>query len=102
MRFARQLVALRRFLADRQQPDARRLDAERDMVLPGDRRGDRGTQDIVRIVRIGAGEIFGEVAQAVPVHIRVIAVGNAAASAGRSTPRSIPNAACVAITVAPV
>ena len=93
VRLARQLVALRRLLADRQQPDARRLDAEGDARVHG-----------CPSPRTAAGAAAGtrrwrRRRAAPPAAARV---GIVAASAGRSTPGSMPNAPCAAITVAPV
>ena len=77
MRLARQLVALRLFLADRQQPDARALDPERDLRI-----------DRAHHARTAAGAADGiprsRPRRAAPP-IRAC-VGTVGASAGRSTP----------------
>ena len=93
VRLARQLVAFRLFLADRQQPDARRLDAERHARV--DAAHDRELQQMLRPALDAGADVEQH-------RRRRCASESSAASAGRSTPGSMPNAPCAAITVAPV
>ena len=93
VRLARQLVALRLFLADRQQADARRLDAERDAGV--DAAHHRELQEMLRpaldaradVEQHGGAVAWWESSPPAPADRR---------------PASMPNAACAAITVAPV
>ena len=92
VRLARQLVALRLFLANRQQPDARPLDAQ-----PRPRVDRAHHAELQQIRRLALHRRAG-----VDEHRRPSRVGTDGASAGRSTPGSMPNVACAATTAAPV
>ena len=92
VRLASQLVALRLFLADRQQADARRSHAERDLRV---HRAHHRELQQVRGPALGVGA-------SVEQHRRPCLVGIVVASAGRSTPGSRPSPVHAAITVAPV
>ena len=93
VRLARQLVALALFLADRQQPDARRRAAEGDARVRRTHhaRTARGAAGGTRPSRRESSSTAG-----------CRRVGMIVASAGRSTPGSRPNAPCAAMTDAPV